>query len=708
MDEFQRNIDNAKSATSEMTQFAVKKFIDLNSSIIASAGTAGKLVVAIRDVQRALLPIAAGVLVVVEAFKLMGYMTDLAKERIEEFNAIAEKAGKTGLSTDAFQRLTKSGEQLKLTVEQVNDLLDRFADKSKDKLGGSDLQKRIDDLVGYGNFGGNAGVAGVANAIGTNDKLRATVDLITQALDQGERLAALDLADKVFGRDVADKLRANSGFLREMLDSADKMSAQKIISEEDVSRALDLKNRMDEVQKILAERWKPIQDDLAKLGMNYHESWVDIVQDLAQAVNYANQFYQALKQVPDWFANRIGNASIWKSLTDASGALGLNSTPDGLVLKGQPGFDGTEAGSPAGRTLAAGLRNRAAVERSMQDAIDVQTRVRGDRSKAPPQKEAEDNSRDQFETTVDQLTKRIALLNADTMAVGQNVGVRAQLRAEFELLNSIMRDGGEVTQDQINKYETLRATMSAQNALTAAGIQLTGEHAQKFLQVSSAVGTMTTALQQAKDKFEGLDESLRFGGNELVNVLDQATQKGFKFSDAMAQIMRNVTKQILQAAITGEGAFAKLLGLSSGNGGVGGLFGLLSGNFGSSNLTAGASWSSGLGAGTGGLSFPMFAGGTDFAPGGPAIVGERGPEIVNLPRGSQVIPNEIARGIGGGGNVTINNYTDGEPSVQKKPNGDMLITIRRMVDDAVGDSLSSGSGRRVLGDQFGVKPFMGQ
>jgi len=33
---------------------------------------------------------------------------------------------------------------------------------------------------------------------------------------------------------------------------------------------------------------------------------------------------------------------------------------------------------------------------------------------------------------------------------------------------------------------------------------------------------------------------------------------------------------------------------------------------------------------------PGFAGGTNFAPGGLALVGERGPELVNLPRGSQV------------------------------------------------------------------------
>jgi len=34
-----------------------------------------------------------------------------------------------------------------------------------------------------------------------------------------------------------------------------------------------------------------------------------------------------------------------------------------------------------------------------------------------------------------------------------------------------------------------------------------------------------------------------------------------------------------------------------------------------------------------------FATGTSFAPGGMALVGERGPELVNLPRGSKVIPN---------------------------------------------------------------------
>ena len=43
---------------------------------------------------------------------------------------------------------------------------------------------------------------------------------------------------------------------------------------------------------------------------------------------------------------------------------------------------------------------------------------------------------------------------------------------------------------------------------------------------------------------------------------------------------------------------------------------------------------------------PRFATGTSYAPGGLAIVGEKGPELVNLPRGSQVYPNGTAPGGG--------------------------------------------------------------
>jgi hypothetical protein len=65
----------------------------------------------------------------------------------------------------------------------------------------------------------------------------------------------------------------------------------------------------------------------------------------------------------------------------------------------------------------------------------------------------------------------------------------------------------------------------------------------------------------------------------------------------------------------------------------------------------------------------MFASGTNSAPGGMAIVGEHGPELVNLPAGAQVFNNGQSRGMMGGGgnsspNVTIvqnNDFSNSDP-----------------------------------------------
>lgn len=54
-----------------------------------------------------------------------------------------------------------------------------------------------------------------------------------------------------------------------------------------------------------------------------------------------------------------------------------------------------------------------------------------------------------------------------------------------------------------------------------------------------------------------------------------------------------------------------------------------------------------------GEKMPGYANGTNSAAGGLALVGERGPEIVNLPTGSAVTPNHQIAGMMGGGNVFI-------------------------------------------------------
>ncbi|MBY5657188.1 hypothetical protein [Rhizobium leguminosarum] len=82
-----------------------------------------------------------------------------------------------------------------------------------------------------------------------------------------------------------------------------------------------------------------------------------------------------------------------------------------------------------------------------------------------------------------------------------------------------------------------------------------------------------------------------------------------------------------------------------GGGGGGGLFGWLSGLFGDFKPVGPQATL----AASGGIS-GLFADGTNYAPGGMAIVGERGPELVNLPQGSQVFNTNRSAQMMGGGN----------------------------------------------------------
>lgn len=152
-----------------------------------------------------------------------------------------------------------------------------------------------------------------------------------------------------------------------------------------------------------------------------------------------------------------------------------------------------------------------------------------------------------------------------------------------------------------------RAGEAATDDERAAITELTGAiHDQKAAQ-EQAAETADFFRETAYDSFTALIPAIETGNAALDNLIN-------KLIEAAAQ-----------AALLGTGPFAGMFG--------GGLF---SGFGGGQMAVASSNVAAGLVTG-------LYADGTNFAPGGPAIVGERGPELVNLPRGSQVIPNHMLR-----------------------------------------------------------------
>lgn len=651
MDGFQKNIESAKGLTSTATKYITKQFIDMNASVLATQGASGAAVLGFRSILGVLGPLSIAIGAIVGVFKLMGYATELAKEKIEEFNAIAEKAAKSNVSTDFFQRFTKSGEELRLTVDQVNAALERFNNSSRDQLGGSALSQRVEELKKAGNFDGNAGVGALAGSTETEAKLRATVQLIREAFESGQRLAGLDIAKNAFGPEITDRLRQDATFLDQMLASAQKLSADKIVSDEQVGQAIQLKTRLEEAQKVLAEKFKPIQDDLAKLGVTYHEQWIDVVETMSSAVTQANALYGAIKQIPDALA-QAGSASFWTKLTEMTGKLGLNSDPKslGIVFPGEPGFTDTP-NDPNRSRLAAGLNNPDAVRRSMQQALDVQTRIRGDKSIAPAKAQADVN--DQYDRAIESLQKHTSRLQADTQAVGLGAGALEEFRARSALLTAAQQAGIPVQGETAKKIEEIsRAAGAAGEALAKARVSseikfgagtsfLTQEDVTIAQQlrgiygndIPAAMGSSEAAALRLVDANRQISSTISNGlTTSIVDAIDGTKTAGQAFGDFAKTALRAIEEVIIKLLVVGplmrslQGGFGGLLDF--GGGGSGSAMGSIQ---------------------VGSQLFPAFAGGTDYAPGGPAIVGENGPEIVNLPRGAQVVPNDIARQQAGSG-----------------------------------------------------------
>src|SRR5690606_39066543 len=116
--------------------------------------------------------------------------------------------------------------------------------------------------------------------------------------------------------------------------------------------------------------------------------------------------------------------------------------------------------------------------------------------------------------------------------------------------------------------------------------------------------TYNRAVIQAQDAFQQAEASGKQWVTSLADSLSGLFGSILDGSKTAMEAVNDLIKSFAQMAL--QAGFRMVLGGLFGGGGGGGFLGI-----------------------------PGFANGTNYAPGGLAMVGERGPELVNLPRGSQ-------------------------------------------------------------------------
>ncbi|WP_163026047.1 hypothetical protein [Chachezhania antarctica] len=171
----------------------------------------------------------------------------------------------------------------------------------------------------------------------------------------------------------------------------------------------------------------------------------------------------------------------------------------------------------------------------------------------------------------------------------------------------------------------------------------------------------------------------------LKDALKSGELEFRSFADAAVSIMQRMADRMIDQAFAPieDAVTGMLSGKSSGGGGLASIFGGGGGGLGSifGGGSGGGFFSKILGA------IPGFAAGTNSAPGGLAWTGEQGRELVNLPRGSQVIPNHKL-GAAMGGAIELILHAPEHVSVQTV-RSEVAVQIRRAQPGIVGAAVES-------------------
>lgn len=184
----------------------------------------------------------------------------------------------------------------------------------------------------------------------------------------------------------------------------------------------------------------------------------------------------------------------------------------------------------------------------------------------------------------------------------------------------------------------------ASAALRMAGAKATDAERAQIVSLTAAIAQEEEAREKASQQAALYQDLTRAGLDDLFSALADGENVWKSLGDVAVNSLKRIGDSLIDDVLD---SIFKVNGATSGGGGfLSGLLGLFGGNKGF-DLGAGSTAYTG--------SIPGFAKGTDFAPGGLAMVGEKGPELVNLPRGSQVIPNMRLPALtkGGGSNVTV-------------------------------------------------------
>lgn len=436
--------------------------------------------------------------------------------------------------------------------------------------------------------------------------------------------------------DMEARLKANTSELKlldaryaDAQDSAEKLAEKNRVLSDSIetqkSKIASLRSALNEAEKEYGQQSKEVQA--------YREQLNNAEADLIDMTKQVERNNEELEKT-----GKTDLGGLTDALDDVLGKVGIE-IPDGI--KGMTGgFDGAALAVGGITTAAAGVL--AKIAEITKEAIDwadeltTKSQTIGIDTEKMQALEYAAGSLGVSVETIDDVIKEINNKAGETdKIVGKYVG-------NIEALQSASEEEKKAVAEATKEWEALGVQIYDENGNLRDAIDI-------FYDLVDAFGRTSNATERQKQMQDLLGESARRlnplieAGTEQMRRLEQEAR------DTGVVLGEDLVRQADAAAAAMERMEMKIDSVKK-------KFALLVSGFGEGVWNTPIEGFFDIIGDIGGILFPKYATGTDYHPGGLAWVGEEGPELVNLPRGSQVIPNDRI-GIGTPSETNIFNIT---------------------------------------------------
>jgi hypothetical protein len=498
-EEFERAAEKARSLSTTAGRQIAQQFISANKEILAStiattgAMTAQWVGLSVKSAAVSLAMKGAWIAAAMGIASSVGALVNVVREQMQQMIDIADKAEKAGVSAQFFQAFTAGARNAKIEATELADALAVAYGKIKPVVdpdwsawdGGlkkiDDIQKALESIYLVSVFSKTDKAQGLdlfRNAGDNEARIKAVLVAMMELDAIGERLIALDLAEKMFGAKFAENVRLGNTSAQELLGSLEKLGgagagsgvwSDKLVGDmREVDRAL--KSAHETLDRNMAPQWAA----LAETANDIKSVWAEIIGVLARGAEIMNELD------PVMWSSRL---RAWaRGETQESLEQRIRDERRANDLAAQAGLGDVSSGREVNRLgPIAGLDDIRGAPRDIMGAVP-QPRRRPSDAPTPPKEQTVAETEDAFDKATNAINRQIAALQADAAAVGMSQSAHQQLRVELRLLEAARQSGTDITDKQIEAYAKLRTEMGAQQALAAAGIKLGADDAEQFVQ----------------------------------------------------------------------------------------------------------------------------------------------------------------------------------------------------------------------------------